>query len=129
MRIKYLFAEGCKEWDKGLKELEKALKDLNLNEKVEVIKLLTVKDAEKYDFIGSPTIRLNEAELGREEWKITERGTEIREKKPTLSCRIYGFKGKVYQYPPKEMIKDFIRTYAVWKETDKGSDSEGPKHM
>ena len=125
MKIKFLFTEEYPMWKRGLTELKEALKDLKITSRVQLIKVRNLRDAKKYDFIGSPTIRINEAEIGRDAWKIDETGTEVKEIKPNLTCRIYLFNGKIYEYPPKGMIKDFIKTYVVWKETDKASDDEG----
>ena len=127
MEIKYLVTGICPSWEKGLDELKKALEELKIKNKIKLIKIKNLDEAKKYDFIGSPTVRINEAELGREIWKFTEEGTEVKEVEPNLTCRIYLFNGKVYEYPTKEMIKDFIKTYAVWKETDRASDDEGVK--
>ena len=125
MKIRFLFSEECPSWKKGLAELKETLKELKIKTRIKLIKIKNIEDAKKYDFLGSPTVRINEAEIGREAWKFNEEGTELKETEPNITCRIYLFEGKVHEYPPKEMIKDFIKTYSVWKETDKASDDEG----
>ncbi|HKZ45199.1 MAG TPA: hypothetical protein VJ343_00670 [archaeon] len=127
MRIKFLYIEDCSGWRKGLSALKEALRELKVVGKIQLVKIKNISDAKKHDFLGSPTIRINEAEVGREAWKIKKSGTELRELKPRASRRVYLFNGKVYGYPPKAMIKDFFKTYVVWKETDRASDNEGIK--
>lgn len=110
MEIKYLITKDCPFWKKGLVELKKVIKELKIEKKtkIKIIEIKNEKDAKKYKFAGSPTIRIGDYEIG------SEMETTV---KPTLlSCRIYLFKGKVFYYPPKEMIKEFIQNLAIFKE-------------
>lgn len=79
-----------------------------------MIKKIEIKgkeDAEKHKFLGSPAIRIGDTELS----------SEVDESpKPSLNvCRIYLYKGKLFEYPPRDMIKEFILGLSVFKDTVK----------
>lgn len=122
MKIELLYLMDCL-WCVKTKELiREALKELNLKADVKEILIDSKKQAKKYDFVGSPTVRINgkdiqeEVEKARclpceELAKLTKKTTPfVKEECCVAGCRVYLYKGKQYPYPPKEMIKGaFLR--------------------
>jgi len=106
--------------DDTLSELKPELKSVKVT--VNRIKIESNEGARKYDFIRSPTIRINGIDIekiltgkldvkdnycescasgcGASCSEATGGGTQ---------CRIVEYKGKTYEAVPKEMIKDAIR--------------------
>lgn len=101
MQIQLLYSDGCPAWQGGLKNLKTALKELNLSEDlIEMVNIKTDEEAKKYQFIGSPTIRVDSKDIDP-----TAQGQTVSRQ----GCRIYktpkGIKGE----PTVQMIKEFIQ--------------------
>ncbi len=101
-----------------LREEMRGVKETTINK----IKITSDEEAKRYDFVRSPTIRINSVDIeeilsGKLEIKnnycescasgcgeccseATGGGTQ---------CRIVEYKGKTYESVPKEMIKDAIK--------------------
>jgi hypothetical protein len=100
MQIQFLYFDGCPSWQGGLKNLKHALTEMNLSdEAIEILNIKTDEEAKKYQFIGSPTIRVDGEDIDpAASDQITSR----------RGCRIYktpeGIKGE----PTVQMIKEFI---------------------
>ncbi|MEE9406287.1 MAG: DUF2703 domain-containing protein [Candidatus Aenigmarchaeota archaeon] len=117
--------ERCKASDKvldeALDELRaelRTVKELRVNK----IRITSDKEAKRYDFVRSPTIRVNGVDIE----EILTGNLEIKDNycescegvcgkscQETSGCgtrcRIVEYKGKTYEAVPKEMIKDAIR--------------------
>ncbi|MBI2038414.1 MAG: DUF2703 domain-containing protein, partial [Candidatus Nealsonbacteria bacterium] len=59
MKIQLLYFSGCPSYKEGEKNLQQAMKELGLDDDFEMINIETDKMATEYQFIGSPTIRIN----------------------------------------------------------------------
>lgn len=108
--------------DKALDELREGLRDLK-ELRVNKIEIKSDREAKKYDFVRSPTIRINGIDIeeiltGKLRIKdnyckscAAVRGNSYSEITGggTCRCRIFRYNGKMYNSPPKEMIKDAIR--------------------
>lgn len=95
-KIRLLHTEGCHVYHQTFDELEKALKEKGLPVQFEVILITSEEEAEKYKFFGSPSIQVNEEDIDPKAKMVTKYGIS--------ACRPYFWKGKSYDYPPKEMI-------------------------
>lgn len=130
----YLDLSVCKRCQATDKVLDKALDELR--EKIRDVKELTVnkikiksdKEAKKYNFIRSPTIKINGVDIeeiltgkleikdnycescvggcGKSCLRVTSGGTQ---------CRVVEYKGKTYGAVPKEMIKEAIKKTLINK--------------
>lgn len=98
--------------DEALDELREELKDVK-QISVNKIKILSDKEAEKYDFISSPTLRIN----GKDIEEIVTGKLEIKENYCSscsevccgdTNCRTYEYNGTISDSIPKEMIKEAI---------------------
>lgn len=106
--------------DDALDELRKEIRDVK-EMTVNKIKIASDEEAKKYDFVRSPTVRINGVDIeeiltgkleikdsycescasgcGKSCSEATGGGTQ---------CRVVEYKGKTYEAVPKEMIKDAI---------------------
>ena len=97
MGIKYYYYPDCPSHEEGLERLKKVMKRLGIDRRIEIICVESEESAEKYGFIGSPTITVD----GRD---IDEPGLEGQ---PTaLTCRVYRLEnGRFSPLPSEEMIE------------------------
>jgi len=124
MKIEILYILDCP-WCVKTKELvRKSLEELETKADIEEILIDSDEKARKYNFIGSPTIRINGKDIQENVTKgkcspceelseSTKETTEFVKQECKCGCRIYLYKGKQYPYPPKEMIKEAIKKILV----------------
>lgn len=119
LRIQLLYILDCP-WcvkTKGL--IKEGLEEIGAKAEVEEILIDSDEKAKKYNFVGSPTVRINgkdiQEEISKEQClpceelaESTEKTTEFVKQECGCGCRVYFYKGKQYPYPPKEMIKESI---------------------
>lgn len=120
MKIELLYILDCP-WCVKTKDLiRKSLEELAIKADIKEILIDSDEKARKYNFAGSPTIRINGKDIqegiskGRclpcEELAEQTKGiTEFVKQECGCGCRLYSYKGKQYPYPPKEMIKEAIK--------------------
>ena len=101
MQIQLLYFSGCPSYKDGLENLKQALKELDLKEDFEMINIETDEMAQEYNFIGSPTIRINGEDID----------PRARDAKVTgyKGCRIYQTEEGLKGTPTVEMIKKTIK--------------------
>lgn len=100
MRIQLLHNKECHTWNLLLPVLKEAIGELNLGIEPEVIVVESDEDAVKWRFAGSPQVLVD----GKDIDPMAERITNYHES----GCRIYIWQGKMYEYPPKEMIVESL---------------------
>ena len=120
MKIQLLYILDCPWCLKTKKLIRQALDELKVKAKTEEILIDSEERARKYQFSGSPTVRINgrdvQEEVSKEQclsceelaelWRDT---TEFVKQECECGCRTYFYKGRRYPYPPKEMIKKAIK--------------------
>ena len=99
-RVELLWWEGCPSTPKALELLREALAAEGLDpDAVEMREVATSEDAERDTFVGSPTIRLDGADMA-----------PVAGEPVGLSCRVYRLRdGRVSPTPDPEDIRDAIR--------------------
>lgn len=98
-RIELLFWEGCPSHPEARELVEDVLAELGVDATLEVREVLTQEEAEAERFPGSPTIRIDGAD-------IDPAGAANR---PALTCRIYRRPdGRVSPVPSREQIKEAL---------------------
>lgn len=108
MKIELLYLMDCPYCLKTKKILRDVIKNLGLNVKVEEILIDSKTKAKKYKFVGSPTVRINGKDIQESVTKhLCKPCSNVIA--PCTTCRTYTFKRRIYNYPPKEMIKEFIK--------------------
>ncbi len=96
LEIKLLHNSQCHVWQKTLQDLKEVLDENELEADVDVIVVDDEQQAKERGMRGSPTIIINEKDVDEKAMNL---------KPSAAACRIYLFKGRVFEYPPKEMIE------------------------
>ena len=98
--IEFLYWEDCPSHPQAWKLLQEVMDELDMEAPVEQIEVVTDKDAERLAFPGSPTIRVNGADI--DPAGALQMGT-------ALACRIYRLPdGRFSPVPSKEMIRQAL---------------------
>jgi len=98
--VELLYTDECPFWKETLKLINEIVNDSKLEITLKKVRVLSEKDAKRLKFPGSPTVRINGVDID----------PAIKEIEGYVGCRIYMYKGHVYEYPPKEMIKSAFET-------------------
>jgi len=120
MRVQILYILNCPWCVKTKKLVKESLEELGVKAKVEEILIDTNEKARKYEFVGSPTVRVNGTDVQKKVSKgrclpCEELAEQVKGKNKFVKqecgcgCRVYFYRGKQYPYPPKEMIKEAIK--------------------
>lgn len=96
MKVQLFHTVDCHAWKESLSVLEEALNEVQEEVRIEVILIENSDQAKRFKFLGSPTIYINE--------KDVDPGAEKATNFAVAACRPYFYKGKSYDYPPREMI-------------------------
>lgn len=99
-RIEFLFWQDCPSHPEAYRLLQEVMAELDLRADVEQIEVLTDDDAERLDFPGSPTIRVDGVDV--DPAGASQMGT-------ALTCRIYSLEdGRISPVPSKGMIRQAL---------------------
>jgi hypothetical protein len=93
------YTEACPFWKEVVKTIENILGELKIEASVERVKVSSENEAKRLKFSGSPTVRINGVDIDP-----MFKGTE-----GAIGCRVYTYQGKIYEYPPKDMIAEAIK--------------------
>lgn len=96
MKITFFYYEDCPSHDVALERLRSVVSEEGVQADIEVIKVETTEQAQSFQFIGSPTIRIN--------------GQDIDPPPPdayyALTCRAYQLEdGRISPLPSPDMIR------------------------
>lgn len=97
-RIELLWWRGCPSWQRALAELQEEMRALGVDaDSVEVREVGTDDDAEREEFVGSPTIR------------IDGRDVQPTDMPAGLTCRVYRLRdGRVSPLPDRADVRDAL---------------------
>jgi len=120
MKLQILYILNCPWCVKTKKLVRGSLRELGVKADIEEILIDSDEKAKKYNFTGSPTVRINGKDIQEEVSKAQclcceeiaeslEKATEFVKQECRYGCRVYFYKGKQYPYPPKDMIKDVVK--------------------
>jgi hypothetical protein len=102
--IEVLYTEHCPFWKEVTKIIEEILEKFEIQASVKKVKISSEDEARRLRFPGSPTVRINGVDVD----------PTFKETRGIIGCRIYNYRGKIYEYPPKDMIikavKQLIKT-------------------
>lgn len=118
MKIQLLNILNCSWCLKTKKLIRDSLKELRVKANFEEVLINSDEKARKYNFVGSPTIRIDGKDIQEEvskgiclpceEISKTEETNEFVKQECKCGCRTYFYKGRKYPYPPKDMIREAI---------------------
>ena len=94
MKVSLLYSDGCPDWEQTLADVRNVLAEYHVDADVELIKVSSQQQAEKMEFLGSPTVRVEGMDV---EPDILESGFN-------LECRLYWIDEDPVDRPPKEWI-------------------------
>ncbi|MEP7199123.1 MAG: thioredoxin family protein [Chloroflexota bacterium] len=102
MKVELLYFDGCPSWQQGLEHLRNALQREGMDAPIELVKVVDDADAEAKRFLGSPSFRVDGADL----WH------EIRAQY-ALGCRVYHTPHGLRGVPTVEMMQEKLRALNV----------------
>lgn len=97
--VEILYTDECPFWKRTAELVEEVNTELSTEATIKKVKIANEQDARKLRFPGSPTVRINGVDID----------SEASETKGFIGCRIYRYKNRVYESPPKEMIKNAFK--------------------
>ena len=101
LKIEFRYWEGCPSHPEALRLLEDVLEERGVDAEIELREVATQAEAERLDFHGSPTIKVE----GRD---VDPAGA--RSQRAALACRIYRLPdGRVSPIPSREMLEEALR--------------------
>lgn len=95
MKVELLYFEGCPSYEALRPRLEQMLADRGLREKLELVKITTVEEAEAKRFLGSPSVRVE----GHDVEPVADDRTDF-----GMKCRIYPSTEELRHTPTDEII-------------------------
>ena len=100
LRIDFLYWRECPSHSKAWQRLHKVLGAMGLRADVHRIEVKTEAEADRYQFPGSPTLRINGRDMD---------SAGAREQPFGLTCRIYHDPaGRVIPLPTEDLIREAI---------------------
>ena len=96
-KIEFLYWEDCPSHPEARKRLREVMAEMGVEAEVEEIEVLTDEDAQRLQFPGSPTIRIDGVDV--DPAGASQMGT-------ALTCRVYHLEdGRFSPVPSKDMIR------------------------
>ena len=104
LSIDVLYYEDCPHYSEAIKTLKEVLAEERVEAQVNMVKVAKGGgEAEAFGFVGSPTILID----GHDVQRGTDRTSPFQG-----HCRMYRYKGNVFEIPPKEMIREALKRQA-----------------
>ena len=101
LHIAILYCEECPSYERTFQRVRKVLDEEGLKVKLEIKRVETDDEAERYHFIGSPTILINDRDIDPTPSSIYR----------AQACRAYKLaNGRISPLPSEEMVRKAIRT-------------------
>jgi hypothetical protein len=98
VRLEVLYFDGCPTYVAATRTLLEVLAELGEEAAVELVAVNTDEEAQRLQFPGSPTIRVD----GRDLFAVPERSIWA------VSCRTYATPEGLKGYPTREMVWDVL---------------------
>jgi glutaredoxin len=98
--VDVLYYEDCPHYKEAADALKEVLAEEHVEARVTMVKVAKGGEAEAFGFIGSPTILVDGHDV--------QRGMD--HTSPFQGhCRIYRWRGNVFEIPPKDMIREALK--------------------
>lgn len=102
LSIDVLYYEDCPHYKEAAETLKEVLDEEHVDAEVHMVPVSPGEHADIMGFIGSPTILINGQDLEPE----VDRETPYQG-----HCRVYLYKDRPFEYPPKEMIREGLTRF------------------
>jgi|SRR5580704_5538793 hypothetical protein len=99
MKVEVLYIEGCPNHRPALERVVSVLQENAVSVAVTEIPVASIEQAKTLGFLGSPTIRVNDADVESEAQGQSE---------SSYSCRTYTEQGKLSGVPSQDLIRRAI---------------------
>ena len=99
-RVEVLYFDGCPNVDVAADHARKAVAAVSESAEVQLVRVDGNDEAVRRRFLGSPTIRVDAADVDASAWERTDFG---------MQCRVYWVDGKVAGAPPVAWIEEALR--------------------
>ena len=96
MKIELLYFDGCPSYERLLPRLRELVAETDPDLAIELRRVESIEDAERERFLGSPTVRVDGADV--------DPGAGAREDFG-LICRLYRSDGETAPFPPEQWIR------------------------
>ena len=97
--IEVLYTEDCPFWREVTETIEEVLKESKIKALVKRVRVSSEDEAKRLRFPGSPTVRINGVDVD----------PMFKETTGAIGCRVYMYQGKMYEFPPKDMIAKAVK--------------------
>jgi hypothetical protein len=99
LKIRFLYFEDCPSHDEALQRLRRSIEAEGIGADVEIVRVEIAEDAERFKFIGSPTIIVNGQDID-----------PPANPQYALACRAYRLEdGRISPLPSEAMIRRALR--------------------
>ena len=99
MEIQFLYCEDCPSHLEAIQRLRKILAEEGIRAAIDIVKVEKQEDAEKFRFLGSPTIRINGLDIDPSV-----------DPHYAVTCRAYVLEdGRISPLPSEAMIRKALR--------------------
>lgn len=103
MRIDFLYYEDCPSHEQALQRLRKVASEEGIEAKIQITKVESEEQANRLRFTGSPTIRVEDRDIGEPDPQAPY----------GLTCRAYTLEdGRISPLPSEAMIRSALRATA-----------------
>jgi hypothetical protein len=100
VNITFLYFEGCPSHEAALERLRQVMAEEGVAAKIEMVKVETDEQAQRFNFVGSPTILVDGQDID----------PPPPEAYPALTCRVYHLKnGRISPLPSPDMIRGALQ--------------------
>lgn len=106
MKIEFLYFDGCPSWIPALQNLKSVVSESFPESEIRLIHIRSIEDAERANFQGSPSIRVNGSDL------------EGKEEGYGYKCRLYEEDGRLSGVPSKELIQSCLSRLSEKQESE-----------
>ncbi len=100
MKIEVLYFDGCPSFPKAMDQVKRVLDEERVDVPIEGVAIETHDEAVTYQFLGSPSIRVNGRDI-----EVQSRGREDF----GLKCRLYSSGSHLVGIPDTHLIREAIR--------------------
>ena len=102
-KIEFFYYADCPSHERALELLREVMAAESINAPIEITEVISEDEAHRYNFFGSPTIRVNGIDTAPLPDDLPE---------PALTCRAYRrADGRISPLPPRELIAAALHPY------------------
>lgn len=107
MKIELLYFDGCPSWIQTQDDIRSLLAEHGQPDTIDYIKVESNEDAQRQRFVGSPSVRIDGADIDPE---TPASGFN-------MECRLYWVDGRPVGIPPRQMLAEAIKRGLVTEPT------------